>query len=52
MGVTPVALWNKHGGKDEEAKKYDDNYKQIEMERIRPTIKKSEQIYADLHETF
>ena len=52
MNVTPFALWNYHGGKDEEAKKYDVQHKEEEMERIKLTIKNSEQIYANLQETF
>jgi hypothetical protein len=39
MGVSALKLWNFHGVKDEEAKKYDDQNKEIEMARIRQTLK-------------
>ena len=33
MGVTAFLLWNYHGGKPEETKKYDNLYKENEMAR-------------------
>ena len=51
--MKPVELWNKHGGKDEETKKYDELYKKEKMDKIKPTINMYEQnYYTDLQETF
>ena len=47
MGVTAVAFWNKHGGKDEETKKYDEQHKETFMAKIRKE-QRPEQMYRDL----
>ena len=54
MGVKAFTLWNNHGGKAEEVKKYDYKCKEIEIERIIEANKDiaPQQHLNDLHETF
>ena len=52
MGLTGFKIWNEHGGKDEEVKKYDAEHKEKEIARIRETPQCVKQHYLDLQETF